>query len=118
MNNLKVVNVSSECIEFDKGLKLYSNHDSACCESHELWFDDLTIEDFKDLSFDLSKDDFFKRIPNYGIELIPIKGWSVKIPGYGRNNGYYSDQLDLILTDGKDFNKSYDITDCQVVDGY
>lgn len=116
MKNLKVVKVDSTGIEFDNGIKLYSNHDSDCCESHDLYFDDLTIEDFKDLRFNLSGDDFFKRIPDYGIELIPIKGYSVKIAGHGYNNGYYSDQLDLILI-SKDFYKKYDITECQDIKG-
>ena len=95
------------------GVELYSNHDSDCCESHYLSFDDLTIEDFKDLEFDLTSESFFNRIEDYGIELIPIKGYSVKVPGYGYNNGYYSSQLDLILTDKKDFNKEFDISECQ-----
>lgn len=112
MKNSKVIKVDSIGIEFDNGLKLSSEHESDCCESHDLYFDDLTIDDFKDLEFDLSGDDFFKRIPDYGIELIPVKGYSVKIAGHGFNNGYYSDQLDLILS-GKDFYKKYDISECQ-----
>ena len=42
-------------------------------------------------------------------ELIPTYGHSVKIPGY------YSSNLSLILTNGKDFTKKYDITECQVI---
>ncbi len=113
----KVVKVDSTGITFENGIKLESYHSSDCCESHELSFNDLTIEDFKDLEFDLSGEDFFKRIPDYGIELIPLHGHSVKIPGYGSNNGYYSSDLDLVLSDGKDFDKTFDITDRQVIDG-
>lgn len=115
MANLKVVRIDSETIEFENGIKLYSNHDSDCCESHYLSLEDLTMEDFEGLEFNLTSDDFFKRIEDYGIELIPVNGHSVKIPGYGYNNGYYSSQLDLILTDGKDFTKTYDISECQVI---
>ena len=117
MKNLKVIKIDSETVEFENGLKLYSNHDSDCCESHYLSLEDLTMEDFDGLEFDLNNDDFFKRIEDYGIELIPIKGHSVKIPGYGYNNGYYSSQLDLILTNGKDFTKTYDISECQNITG-
>ena len=117
MNKLKVVKINSDEIEFENGVKLYSNHDSDCCESHELYIKDLTIEDFEELEFDLTNDDFFKRIPEYGIELIPIQGHSVRIAGHGYNNGYYSSQLDLIITDGKDFKKTFDITECQDIDG-
>lgn len=113
MENLKVLKVENDEILFENGVRLYSYHRQDCCESHYLSMDDLTIEDFEGLEFDLTNDNFFRRIEDYGIELVPIKGHSVKIPGYASNNGYYSNQLDLILTDGKDFTKEYDITECQ-----
>ena len=54
-----------------------------------------------------------KRIEDYGIELVPIKGHSVKIPAHGYNNGYYGTNIDLIITNGKDIHKIYDISECQ-----
>lgn len=115
MEKVKVVKIDGDTIEFDNGIRLTSSHESDCCESHELSMKDLTMADFEGLQFDLSNDNFFRRIPDYGIELVRIHGHSVKIPGYGYNNGYYSDQLDLVLTNGKDFRKKFDITDCQVI---
>lgn len=117
MNKLKVVKVDSSFITFDNGVKLYSDHDTSCCESHELTLTDLTLDDFKDLEFDLTNDNFFTRIPDYGIELNPIKGYSIKIPGHGYNNGYYGDNIDLVLSykDGKLY-KKYDISECQVIE--
>lgn len=114
MNKLKVVKIDGDSIEFENGIILTSDHDQDCCESHELTMSDLTLADFDGLEFDLTNDDFFKRIPDYGIELIPIHGHSVKIPGHGYNNGYYSSNLDLLLY-GPDFKKTYDISDCQDV---
>ncbi len=116
MNKVKVIKVEGNLIEFDNGLALYSNHDQECCESHELTMSDLTLKDFEGLEFDLTNDNFFKRIPDYGIELVPIEGWSVKIPGHGYNNGYYGTNLELVLSDGKEFNKTFDISECQVID--
>lgn len=117
MDKVKVVNITSDYIEFDNKVKLTSDHSRDCCETHYLSFEDLTEQDFEGLEFDLTNDDFFKRIEDYGIELIPISGHSVKIPGYGHNNGYYSSNLDLQLTlDGK-LIKSYDISDCQEISG-
>jgi len=113
MNNLKVVYISSTYLKFDNGVKLYSDHDTEYYEKHYLDFEHLDLEDFKNLEFDLTTDNFFRRIDGYGIELIPIKGGSVKIPGYASNNGYYSDKLTLIISDGKSFNKEFDITECQ-----
>ncbi len=115
MNKLKVIKVNSDEIEFDNGIKLSSNHEQNCCENHYLNLDDLTMADFEGLEFDLTNDNFFKRIDGYGIELIPINGFSVKIAGHGSNNGYYSSNLDLIITDGKDFKNVFDITECQDV---
>lgn len=117
MNKLKVVKVNGEGIEFDNGVKLYSYHYQDCCENHELYFGDLTLEEFKGLEFDLTGENFFRRIPGYGIELVPIHGFSVRIAGYGSNNGCYSDSLDLIISDGKGFEKIFGISDCQVVSG-
>lgn len=117
MKALKVINVNSEGIDFEDGIKLYSEHDSDCCEHHELTFNDLKLEDFEGLEFDLSSDDFFKRIPDYGIELVPLKGYSVKIPGHGYNNGYYGTNIDLIISKNDKVVKKYDVTECQIIDG-
>lgn len=116
MKKLQVVKVTSEFIKFNDGTKLSSFHESECCEHHYLCFGDLTIKDFEDLSFNLSSKKFFRKIGDYGIELVPVKGHTIKIPGYGYNNGYYSDELILILEDKNDnIIKRYDITECQVV---
>jgi hypothetical protein len=116
MNNLKVIDVNALYIKFDNGILLTSEHKQECCEEHYLAFNDLSLEDFEGLSFDLSNDNFFNRIPEYGIELMPILGHSIKIPAYAYNNGFYSDQVDLVLIDIFNFNhriKKYDITECQ-----
>ena len=116
LNKVKVVSIGDESLTFDNGVVLYSKHDSECCESHYLCFADLTIADFEGLEFDISNDNFFERIAGYGIALKPLNGHPVRIPGYGYNNGYYSSQLDLILK-GDGFEKVYDISDCQEIEG-
>jgi hypothetical protein len=115
MDRVKVVRVDNESLEFDNGVVLSSDHEKECCEFHYLSLADLTIADFEGLEFDLTSDDFFERIEGYGIALKPLVGFPVRVPGYGCNNGYYSDQLDLILSDGKGFSKVFDVTECQVV---
>lgn len=114
MNKAKVVKVNADSIEFDNGFALCSDHDQDCCESHYLSFADLTISDFEGLEFDLTDELFFKRVEGYGIELLPLAGHPVRVPGYGYNNGYYSSHLDLCLMDGNN-NKEfkYDISECQ-----
>jgi hypothetical protein len=112
MDKLKVVKIEDEQIEFENGMILFSSHDQDCCENHYLSFKDLTIADFEGLEFDLTNDNFFKKIDDYGIELIPIHGHSVKVPGYGSNNGYYSSNLQLCIG-GNGVEKEWDITECQ-----
>lgn len=118
MKNLKIVSISNDIITFDNGMKLYSNHDQDCCEHHYLVMQDLDIEDLKNLEFDLSGDTFFERIESYGIALLPLNGFPVRIAGYGSNNGYYSSNLELVLTkkDGSGVFKEFDITECQEID--
>ena len=113
MNRAKVVKIGPDCIEFENNVKLYSEHDQDCCEHHYLYFEDLSLKDFEGLEFDLTGDGFFERIEDYGIILKPLAGHPVSVPGYGYNNGYYSSELTLVITDGKAFNKTFDITECQ-----
>ena len=117
MKKVSVVSIKNVTITFSDGSTLISNHDRDCCEDHWLGFDDITLEDFNGLLFDLGVDNFFGKIPEYGIELVPINGYSVKIPGYGENNGYYSTELTLILTEPSGKQIKFDITDCQTLDG-
>jgi hypothetical protein len=117
MNKLKVIKVSDEGIFFNNGYTMISSHEQDCCESHELTFSDLDLSDFEDLEFDLTNGNFFKKIEGYGIELIPLKGHSVRIPGHGSNNGYYGTNIELVILDEKKNNyKVFDVSECQVID--
>ena len=109
---VKVVEVDSESLIFDNGVMLYSDHEQDCCESHWLCFNDLSIDDFEGLEFDLSNDSFFERVEGYGIALKPIFGHPVRVPGYGINNGY-SSNLELIVSNHNDFIKTFDVSECQ-----
>lgn len=118
MEKLKVVRIEPDSMQFDNGMILHSDHEQSCCENHYLSLSDLTLDDFEDLEFDLSNDDFFERVEGYGIALKPKNGHPVRIPGYGSNNGYYSSNLALVITniDGRGVFKQYDITECQFID--
>lgn len=109
----KVIKIDNESIGFDNGITLSSDHETDCCEHHWLSFKDLKLEDFQDLEFDLSNDNLFERVEDYGIRLLPVNGHPVSVPGYGSNNGYYSTNLTLTLSDGRTF----DISECQIIDG-
>ena len=100
-------------IVFSNGYKLTTNHESDCCEHHYWSLTDLSLSDFDNLEFDFDDDNFFGRIEGYGICLVPVNGFPVRIPAYGSNNGYYSDNLSLVLSKDNKIIKEYDITECQ-----
>ena len=112
----KVIKVNEDEIFFDNGFILTSEHEQDCCESYYLSFHDITIKDFEGLEFDLTEDNFFERIPDYGIALLPLNGFPVRIPGYGRNNGYYSSNMDLVLYSAdRKYTRTFNIIECQVI---
>ena len=110
---LKVTKIYRDHIEFEDNFKLFSDHIPECCENHYLSFENLELRDFDGLEFDLSDGGFFNQIKDYGIELRPIKGFPIRIPGYASNNGYYSDNLSLCISNENVIIKKYDITECQ-----
>lgn len=112
----KVTKLEDSSIEFDDNgtrVILESHHDVDCCETHYLDFKNLTLDEFEGLEFDLTDENFFKRVPEYGISLIPTNGHPISVPGYGYNNGYYTSNLYLILRDGNGILERYHIHDCQ-----
>ena len=113
----KVVDVTQYGLVFNDGSKLYSDHRQDCCESHELDFKELSLQDFSGLEFDLTEGLFFRKIANYGIELVPISGWSVKVAGHGYNNGYYGSNIDLVLEFSDGTKRTFDVSECQEVSG-
>ena len=110
---VKVTKVEQYSIHFEEDYFLTSEHEQDCCEAHYLSFEHLTLDDFKDLTFDLSSDTFFGKIEDYGIRLNPIKGHFIQIPGYSDNNGYYSSNLTLVLEKNGKVIEEWDITECQ-----
>lgn len=117
MRKIKVVKIEDNKLIFDDGTKLYSYHEQDCCENHYLDFADLNIMDFEGLEFDLTNEKFFNRIEDYGIELKPINGHVVRVPGYGSNNGYYSSEILLVIEKNKT-QERYDVTECQDYEPY
>ena len=57
----KIKEIKNDIIYFENGYELYSDHDQDCCESHYLDFEHIEKSDYKDLEFDLSNNNFFKR---------------------------------------------------------
>ena len=122
MGNLQRVVSIESCdegvITFSNGYKLSTYHNQDCCEVHYWSLTDLSLDDFDGLDFDLDDDNFFGRIEGYGICLKPHNGFPIRIPAYGGNNGYYSENLTLAIYDNDKIVKEFDITECQNIEGY
>ena len=115
-NKCKVISIEKEddgVITFDNGMSLNTFHYRECCESHYWSLSDLTVSHFEGIEFDLSNSNFFERLDGYGIALIPISGFPIRIPAYGFNNGNYSSSLILQLRKKNKLIREFDISKCQ-----
>lgn len=111
-----IVSVENDRVVFDDGRWLESNHEADCCEHHWLDFTEAAKDGaLVGMRLDLAGE-FFRRVPEYGIELLSASPdrLPVRVPGYGRNNGYYGNQIDLVLRGREGMTlKRWDVTECQ-----
>lgn len=120
--NLRITEIDDEYIILENAdkekLKVYSNHDTECCEIHYLDFSEIEdmLED--NMLFCIDTEDpssFFCKVEGFGIRMLPVNGHPVSVPGYGRNNGYYSSDMELVVEDMR-FHKevlNIDVSECQ-----
>lgn len=123
---MKIAKIEDEALIFDNGHILESTHDQDCCEWHWLDFSvminyNVSPKTGKEIDIYEQKFDFtdgvpFERVENVGIMLIDTDGNKYLICGYGSNNGYYGDNINL---EYKDENGNiifeYDVSECQVI---
>lgn len=105
-------------MEYDKVIGMFeSTHDSSCCEWHELDFDSTKL-DFETAAQFINKVDKIeiKWIEWMGIN-IRLFDWNkefpIFVPWRWSNNGYYGDNIELIVTLPSWETKSYNCTDYQ-----
>lgn len=111
----KIIKLEAGRITFDDGHTISSNHNTDCCEWHEIDASGISIEEVKDLEFDLSLpfEELIQKVEGYGIRINPINNFPLSVPAYGYNNGYYGNNIDLILSKGNKVIWEHDITECQ-----
>jgi hypothetical protein len=111
----KIIKIDEEFIVFDNGFVIKSFHDTECCEYHYLDFSYLELyKDIYNKEFDINKKIEFKRIPGQGILLFDTENNKYLVNGYGENNGFYSDDITLVLCDDHgEIIMKYDVTTCQ-----
>lgn len=86
---MKILKITSEQIEFDDGTTITHHHEQDCCESVYADFESLKDQDIKE------KD--FKEIKIEGVKGSGFRLNGYFIPCYNEQNGYYSDDLELVI---------------------
>ena len=115
MNIVKFTSISSSSAELENGYSIHSEHAQSCRESHYLDF--RAADGLFGFPIDLDAE-WFRRIPDYGIELIPADNrHPVRVPGYGFNNGCYGTDIQLEVRLGGKLVASFDISECQEIEG-
>ena len=114
MNTAKVAEIGELVLKFSDGSRPFSYHDQDCCEVHEINFEELRLDDFDNCEFDLDGD-FFERVEDYGIKLLPINNHPIPIAVHSHNSGFYSSHLDLVLERPDKQQKILDVTECQKI---
>lgn len=101
---MKCIEIISEKLIFSDGTVIYSHHDQDCCE--EVYADFTALEDttFKDEDF---SEIVIEEVKTSGIR---INGYFV--PCYDIQNGYYSNNLKLIIEKPNGEGIKLDITGC------
>lgn len=109
-------------MEYNKVIWMFSSdHYQDCCESHELDFDS-TKQDFITAKEFLTKVDKIdiSRVEEAGINIRMydwVKEYCIFVPWRGYNNGYYGDNIDLIVKLPSGETKTYDVSECQEIYG-
>ena len=95
-SDLQVVSIN-EGIELANGFKLASYHEQDCCES--VYADWSSLEDTGFMGRELIDELFIYGQENLGIVLQPdLSNDYYAVNCYNSQNGYYSDQLGLVLS--------------------
>lgn len=108
---------------FTDGYELTSDHYQDCCESHYLDFSMLKNYNIGSATgkpiniyeqeFDFSSGVPFSRVDEMGILLYDTEGNKYLINGYGYNNGWYGDNIELVLYQNHLKKYHYDVSECQ-----
>lgn len=102
---MRIMEITDEKILFDNGVIIIFYHDQDCCESVYADFKMLEDTDIKE-----------KDIDKIEIELVKGAGFRLNgefVPCYNAQNGYYSDDLELIIDYQNGKKEIYDLNECK-----
>lgn len=117
---MKIIKIDEDRIEFDNGYTLTYYHNQDCCENvyadfKNMQVNNLIITEKIDVSkYEFSEEllDNIECIKDVGFNLITKDGIKILVSCYNSQNGYYSSDLELILTKNNGVSERKDISDC------
>lgn len=114
---MRITKISDEIIKFDNGFELTYYHEQDCCENVYADFKILktynlsTVTGKKINIYNIDFEEDIKKliecITGQGFNMVSKIGEKFFVPCYNEQNGYYNDNLELIL------NQILDITTCK-----
>lgn len=114
----KVVEIYQNALVFDNRAHIWADdgaddgsEDWDCCF---LMLENLNINDFDGLLFDLSSDNFVELVPDYGIRLVAENGTKIDLPAWGGDKDFFQEKdVILYLTKKCEILKKWNISLCQ-----
>jgi len=111
---MKIKSICEDGITFDNGSMLTHYHNQDCCEAvYADWGNMIAMTESEGNELKLSDYDFFDNIldsvvpiKRLGFYLVTMQGLCIRVDCYDIQNGYYSSNLELCHTSGKE-NKTY-----------
>lgn len=98
---VKIVEIADAGILFDNGWFLYHDHTPDCCEYNYADWKQLEHTGIENEKFDLKDDALVSVVDDHGIKIRAISGYAYFVPCYSDQSGYYSDEVEIRLHDGK-----------------
>jgi hypothetical protein len=106
---MKIVKIDYDGLSFDNGTTISHYHSQDCCENVYADWASLKDQFLDGVEF---KDVVIEKIAGSGFRLVAANKNAYFVPCYNIQNGYYSNNLSLIIKSPGGEVKEVDITDC------
>lgn len=118
---MRIKEINEEGILFDNGYKLIAYHEQDCCENVYADFEILKTYNvstrtgksikIQEIDFNENLEELIQGIKEQGFNMVSKIEERFFVPCYNEQNGYYSNNLELILYKNNNIKEILDITD-------
>lgn len=97
---MKIISANADCLKFDNGSCIYTEHEPDCCEENYADFKQV-IENNSDIEgYNFSNDLIFEGC-DYGFRFGDRPEMMFFVPCYSIQNGFYSQNIDVYYNEQK-----------------